>query len=106
MLRLLTGLLCSLLTLCAHAALQTADDFERWMNGYYQHPQPTELAPALRFAVEHHLLDKPDVVGPPVFGFVAGAVRNQPKLAADLLRDLDSLDEQSLALMVIGGFTG
>lgn len=94
-----------LATLCsfnAGAAPQSERDFSKWMTHYYLHPEPASIAPAIKYAFESRLLDDVRKSGPPIFGFIAGAVKRNPELADMLVREFSSFNEEQYALLLIG----
>lgn len=100
--RLALLLLTCLLMTVARAGFDSPEAFNRWFSNYYRHPEPARVAEALRYATSQHLLDKTDVSGPPVFGFLSGVVRDNPGRAAALLKSLDDLPPPQRDLVVLG----
>lgn len=84
------------------AEIKTAEDFGNWMTRYYQNPDPSSISDAIKKGAELKMLGDPQKVGPPVFGFIAGAVKDNPDLARKLVSELRSLDEQQYGLILVG----
>lgn len=104
--RLLASLFLLLLTystqLQAVTNDMTRDTFSAWLSHYYLQPEPERIAPMLRQAAEAGVFSEPSKSGPALFGFIAGASNRHPGLAARLIDDLETLDETTLGLVLIG----
>ena len=95
-------LIIALFSFEAHAVPKTPEEFSQWMMFYYLKPEPASVTPAMKYAISAHLLDDLKKSGPPVFGFIAGIVKNNPALAGKLVTEFDSIDENQYSLFLIG----
>ncbi len=84
------------------AAPASTVEFEKWLTFYYAHKDPTSVISSMEYAVESGVLDDIRRSGPPIFGFIAGVVKDNPYLADLMVKKFDSIEDEKYALFLIG----
>jgi hypothetical protein len=80
---------------------QSQDDFSKWMTFYYQKPDPARFPEAVEYMSESGLLDNENALAPS-FGFLAGVFHDNPQQLEGWIKQLDSLNEPHLGVVVLG----
>lgn len=85
-----------------YAEVRTAKDFSGWMMSYYQHPAPDQIAASIKSAYALGVFRDTRKSGAPLVGFIAGAVRGDQVLAAQLANELAAFDDAQYTLVLSG----
>ena len=85
---------------------ETLEELDRWLMGYYSHPDPDRLIPALRKYLESfpELKQKKVFMPLPVLGFFYYAIKENPQLyaeLADFVNTLSGEERQAAALVAV-----
>jgi hypothetical protein len=82
-------------------ASESKAEVVRWFTYYYQNPEPDNVPEALKFAGKAGLLDDKKAV-PPMVGFLAGVIRNNPEEVNGWMDALKPLEEPIFGVVVLG----
>lgn len=80
---------------------QSQDDVSKWMMFYYQKPEPERVPEAMEYMSESALLDNENALAP-TFGFLAGVFHDNPQRLDGWIKQLDSLKEPHLGVVMLG----
>lgn len=78
------------------------DEFSEWVMNYYKKPEPNLIVPLIKKSSESGVFSDVQNIGPPLFGFIAGALKKNPELTEIFAKDLSTLDEKQYSIILIG----
>ncbi|PTQ91371.1 hypothetical protein [Agitococcus lubricus] len=102
MLKKILIMLVMMLAQTVHAAFDSIDQANQWLQHYYQQPEPANLVTALKDLNQHMPAQDWQKATPFLFGFIAGAVQQQPQLATQLLEELKDTNDNLYSAILIG----
>jgi hypothetical protein len=85
----------------AGAEFKSQDEFGRWLTYYYENPEPNRIPDAIKFMSQDGTLDHNDAISP-IFGFLSGVFRDNPEKIGTWLKEMRSLKENHLRVVVLG----
>jgi hypothetical protein len=84
-----------------NSKFKSQEDFGKWLMYYYQNPEPDEVLAAVKYMSQSGLLDGENV-SPPLFGFLAGVLKDNPDRVSEWIDKLTSIKESHLGIVVLG----
>lgn len=98
---LIFGLLLASFTTPTFAGFQSQEDISKWLTFYYQTPDPARIPEAIEYMSQSGMLNKKNAIAP-IFGFIAGAFKNNPDRVGEWVEMLNSVKEEHLGAVVLG----
>ena len=85
----------------AKSEFKSQEDFSRWLTFYYENPEPKRIPDAVKYMSQSGVLDNNNAISP-IFGFLSGVFRDNPEQINPWLKELRSLKEKHLRVVVLG----
>jgi hypothetical protein len=80
---------------------KSQEEFGKWLTYYYLKPEPENIVHAVRYMSESGFLENGNTY-PPIFGFLAGVLKDNPSKVSSWVNDLSSLKDSSYGVVVLG----
>lgn len=98
---ILTLILLASFTVPVHAAFKSQEELTTWFTYYYQKPEPAKIPDAIVYMSEAGWFEKKNTISP-IFGFLSGGFRDNPKQISEWVEKLGSLKEKHLGVVILG----
>jgi len=85
----------------AETEFKSQEDCSRWLTFYYENPEPNRITNAVEYMSQSGFLDDNNTISP-VFGFLSGVFRGNPKQLDSWLKDMRNLKEEHLGVVILG----
>jgi hypothetical protein len=85
----------------AGTEFKSQDEFSHWLTFYYENPEPNRIPDAVKYMSQSGVLDNNNAISP-IFGFLSGVFRGNPKLIDQWLKELRNLNDKHMSVVVLG----